>query len=120
MIRYTDKLPEWVEKFRAEGLKDPEIDEIIKGKAEKYINKWGNTSKVGILINAYDGQWKSDQERLAMSPRNQAARQRQADDPMSPQGRPRLSSLPALDQRGNTALPKRRTKSISQRGQNQT
>ena len=56
MIRYTDKLPEWIEKFRAEGLKDSEIDEIIKGKAEKYINKWGNTSKVGILINAYDGQ----------------------------------------------------------------
>lgn len=29
---YTDKLPEWIEKFRAEGLKDEEISEIIKGK----------------------------------------------------------------------------------------
>ena len=67
---YTDKLPEWVEKFRAEGLKDAEIEEIIKGKTEKYIGKWGNTSKVGILINAYDGQQKVDQERLVMNPRN--------------------------------------------------
>ena len=55
-IRYTDKLPEWVEKFRAEGLQDAEIEAIIKGKSEKYNGKWGNTSKVGILINAYDGQ----------------------------------------------------------------
>ena len=69
-ISYTDKLPEWIEKFRAEGLKDVEIEEIIKGKTEKYIGKWGNTSKVGILINAYDGQLKVDQERLVMNPRN--------------------------------------------------
>lgn len=49
-------MPEWIEKFRAEGLQDGEIDEIIRGKTDKYIGKWGNTSKVGILINAYDGQ----------------------------------------------------------------
>ena len=56
LTSYTDKLPEWIEKFRAEGLKDAEIEEILKGKTDKYIGKWGNTSKVGILINAYDGQ----------------------------------------------------------------
>ena len=33
-----------------------EIEDIIRGKTDKYIGKWGNTSKVGILINAYDGQ----------------------------------------------------------------
>ena len=49
-------MPEWIEKFRAEGLQDGEIDEIIRGKTDKYIGKRGNASKVGILINAYDGQ----------------------------------------------------------------
>lgn len=50
-----------------------------------------------------------------MNPRNQAARHRQADSITI--GGQRLSSLPALDQRGNTALlNKRRTKSISHRG----
>ena len=50
---YTDKLPEWIEKFRSEGLKDEEISEILKGKEEKYVTKWGNNSKVGLLINHY-------------------------------------------------------------------
>jgi len=35
-------------------LTDAEISEIIKGKTEKYIGKWGNTSKVGVLINSFD------------------------------------------------------------------
>jgi hypothetical protein len=47
-------MPEWVVKFKQEGLSDLEIAEIIKGKTEKYIGKWGNTSRVGILINNYD------------------------------------------------------------------
>ena len=54
MHSYTDKIPEWINKFRAEGLKEAEIQEILRGKTERYIGKWGNTSKVGILINAYD------------------------------------------------------------------
>lgn len=51
---YADKMPEWIIKFRQEGLSDTEINDILKGKANKYINKWGNCSKVGILINNYN------------------------------------------------------------------
>lgn len=51
---YADKMPEWITKFRTEGLSDAEINDIMKGKASKYINKWGNSSKVGILINNYN------------------------------------------------------------------
>ena len=47
-------MPEWILKFRQEGLSDTEINDILKGKANKYINKWGNCSKVGILINNYN------------------------------------------------------------------
>ena len=62
-------MPEWIEKFKAEGLDDAQIDEIIRGKTEKYIGKWGNTSKVGILINAYDGLQNGAKERLVMDPK---------------------------------------------------
>lgn len=65
---YVDKLPEWVEKFKAEGLKDAEIAEIIKGKTHKYVDKWGNKSKVGALINSYDEQLTAAQMKL--QPRN--------------------------------------------------
>jgi hypothetical protein len=33
---------------------DEEIEKIIDGKTSKYISKWGNTSKVGVLINNYN------------------------------------------------------------------
>ena len=76
MCRYYDKVPDWIDRFRAEGLSENEIQEILRGKTEKYIGKWGNTSKVGILINAFDdqNQSKRNQARLMMSPRNQATR----------------------------------------------
>ena len=51
---FSDKLPEWIVKFKQEGISDQEIAEIIKGKTEKYIGKWGNKSKVGMLIKTYD------------------------------------------------------------------
>lgn len=56
VCRYYDKVPDWIDRFRAEGLSENEIKEILRGKTEKYIGKWGNTSKVGILINAFDDQ----------------------------------------------------------------
>ncbi len=39
-----------------------EINDIIKGKAEKYIGKWGNHSKVGVLLNRYDNEQKMRDE----------------------------------------------------------
>ena len=74
MYRYADKLPEWIEKFRGEGLSDAQIGEIIKGKSDKYIGKWGNNSNVGHLINTYDNARKgAGKDDLVMKPRNHGA-----------------------------------------------
>lgn len=116
-------MPEWIIKFKNEGLTDNEINEIIKGKTEKYVGKWGNTSKVGVLINNYDSA-RIASEQLVMNPRNQAARSRAtAHNSMmtSPKAASkRMSSLPAIQHR-NSANPAKRTKSIAVRGKsNQT
>ena len=58
----TDKLPEWEDKFRAEGLQEADIQKILKGKNEKYVGKWGNTSKVGIIINSMDDGRQANEE----------------------------------------------------------
>jgi len=47
-------MPDWVEKYRAEGLGETEIDQLIKDKQLKYIQKWGNNSRVGVLLNSYN------------------------------------------------------------------
>jgi len=69
---YADKLPEWVTKFRQEGLSDAEINDVLKGKESRYINKWGNSSRVGVLINNYNNEYQKEQ--LVMAPRNQGQR----------------------------------------------
>lgn len=112
MRSFTDKLPEWIVKFRQEGLTDVEINEIIKGKEFKYINKWGNSSKVGILINNYNND-KKMQDTLKLEARMNAPRIRT--EQQSPKAaRAALSSLPALEMRGSAA--QNRTRSINQRG----
>ena len=68
--RFADKLPEWIDKFKAEGLTDAQIQDIIRGKEQKYINKWGNTSKVGILINNYSDARERSEQQLQMKPRD--------------------------------------------------
>ena len=47
-------MPDWLEKYRAEGLEEQEITEIIRAKQQKYVEKWGNKSRVGILLNSYN------------------------------------------------------------------
>ena len=47
-------MPDWIEKYRSEGLEDAEIDQILKEKQHKYIEKWGNKSRVGVLLNSYN------------------------------------------------------------------
>ena len=80
------------------------------------MTKWGNNSKVGLLINHYASEKITD-EQLNMRPRNQAPRTRIETLP-SPRGK-RMSSLPAIQHR-NSAKPNRRTKSISVRAKNTT
>ena len=47
-------MPDWIEKYRSEGLEDAEIDQMLKEKQHKYIEKWGNNSRVGVLLNSYN------------------------------------------------------------------
>lgn len=51
---YVDKMPDWYAKFRAEGKSEDEIAEIIDMKKSKYVEKWGNKSRVGVLLNSYN------------------------------------------------------------------
>ena len=52
--RYVDKMPDWYKKFRDEGKNEDEIAELIDKKREKYVEKWGNKSRVGVLLNSYN------------------------------------------------------------------
>ena len=52
--RYADKMPDWYKKFRDEGKNEDEIAELIDKKREKYVEKWGNKSRVGVLLNSYN------------------------------------------------------------------
>ena len=47
-------MPDWIEKYRAEGMEDTQIKEELKKKKDKYIEKWGNRSRVGVLLNSYN------------------------------------------------------------------
>lgn len=49
-------MPEWTAKFRKDGLSELEIKEKLRDKAAKYTEKWGNSSKVGLLLNSFDSQ----------------------------------------------------------------
>lgn len=49
---YEDKIPDWIARYRGEGMKDEEIAQILFEKERKYVNKWGNRSKVGGLLNS--------------------------------------------------------------------
>lgn len=113
-------MPEWISKFKAEGMTDAEIGEVIKGKAAKYIGKWGNHSKVGVLINRYDNEQQALEE-LTEKPRNAAPRDKtEPNQFFSPKaGGKRMGSLPSLQQR-KSAVTKRRTKSIGGRHKNNT
>lgn len=105
---FEDKLPEWIDKFRQEGVSDAEINEIIKGKTAKYIGKWGNTSKVGVLINNYNSAYAN--EIMRQETRDQAPKTKQ-----TPTARKRVSSLPAIEQRNSATISgkNRRTKSTT-------
>ena len=47
-------MQDWVDKYRAEGMDESEIQNLIKEKQHKYVEKWGNKSRVGILLNSYN------------------------------------------------------------------
>ena len=97
-------MPDWVEKYRAEGLEDAEIDTLIKDKQQKYIQKWGNNSRVGVLLNSYN-QNRTQEKFLAVTPKRYGQSVNSFDQ-NNPGARQRLSILPTID-RNSTAAPAR-------------
>lgn len=94
-------MPDWIEKYRAEGLEDAQIDTILKEKQHKYIEKWGNKSRVGILLNSYN-QKQTQEKQLLVTP----TRYGNSVNKFDMEGaRHRLSSLPTID-RNQSAAPR--------------
>ena len=49
-----DKLPDWIETFKKDGKSDEEIEKLLQEKKAKYVDKWGNKSRVGILLQDHN------------------------------------------------------------------
>ena len=98
-------MPDWIEKYRAEGMEDADIDQAIKEKQAKYIEKYGNKSRVGILLNSCNQA--AAQQQLLIQPKKYG---RTAVNPFDeqvggPGNRARLSSLPTIADRNASAAP---------------
>jgi hypothetical protein len=46
----VDKIPSLIEKLKGEGKDDVQIREALNAKASKSIEKYGNKSKVGLIL----------------------------------------------------------------------
>lgn len=95
VCRLVDKMPDWVEKYRAEGLEETQIDQLINEKKLKYIQKWGNNSRVGVLLNSYN-QNKTQEKFLAVTPKRYG-HSINSFDQGNPGARDRMSSLPTIE-----------------------
>lgn len=82
---YEDKIPEWIQLCRTEGKKDDEIAQLLFEKERKYVNKWGNRSQIGGLMNPA-----MDDAELAETVK---VRKR---SPLMDQAKRRADSLPAI------------------------
>lgn len=47
-------MPDWADKLKQEGMTDAQIKDVLDGKKQKYIEKWGLKSRVGIILNDYN------------------------------------------------------------------
>lgn len=43
-------MPEWLNKWESDGKSPEEIQKLFNEKRDKYIDKWGNKSRVGSFI----------------------------------------------------------------------
>eukprot|EP00351_Strombidinopsis_sp_SopsisLIS2011_P001910 CAMPEP_0116875356 /NCGR_PEP_ID=MMETSP0463-20121206/7276_1 /TAXON_ID=181622 /ORGANISM="Strombidinopsis sp, Strain SopsisLIS2011" /LENGTH=92 /DNA_ID=CAMNT_0004520835 /DNA_START=1441 /DNA_END=1719 /DNA_ORIENTATION=- len=50
---YADKIPNWVEQMEKDGKSKEDIKHALALKSEKYIDKYGNKSRVGMVIDMY-------------------------------------------------------------------
>mmetsp|Transcript_5777 Transcript_5777/g.9900 ORF Transcript_5777/g.9900 Transcript_5777/m.9900 type:complete len:256 (-) Transcript_5777:30-797(-) len=49
-----DKIPELIEKMRGEGRSEKEIREAVQAKKSKSVEKYGNKSKVGLVLDMHN------------------------------------------------------------------
>ena len=47
---FADKVPIWIEEMVRQGKSREEITAFLESKTERYVHKWGNSSKVGDLL----------------------------------------------------------------------
>ena len=106
-------MPDWIEKYRSEGLEDAQIDQLIDEKKHKYIQKWGNNSRVGVLLNSYNQ--KTQDKFLAVTPKRYERNGHSINsiEQGNPSARNRMSSLPTID-RNYSAAPTRHHRNKSQ------
>ena len=62
-------MPLWIEKMKDEGMSDEQIREVIAGKTQKYIDKWGNKSRVGVLLCNYNNEVAQRNKLTVQAPR---------------------------------------------------
>mmetsp|Transcript_56957 Transcript_56957/g.78312 ORF Transcript_56957/g.78312 Transcript_56957/m.78312 type:complete len:102 (+) Transcript_56957:1305-1610(+) len=51
---FVDKIPNWVQRMEEEGKSQEEIKDHLAMKSSKYIDKYGNKSQVGMIIDMYN------------------------------------------------------------------
>ena len=49
-FRFADKVPEWHSKWETEGKTADEVKQLIDRKKIKYVESWGNKSRLGACI----------------------------------------------------------------------
>ena len=99
-------MPDWVEKYRQEGLEEYEIQDLIKEKQQKYVEKWGNKSRVGILLNSYNQNLTQQKQMQVKTPKrfgNSVNTYEKLTANANERQRMRLSSLPNIGRTSSAA-----------------
>ena len=102
---FVDKIPEWIEKCKEEGKDLDQTKDMLRQKELKYIEKWGNKSRVGAIINNYNIESLNTalearaqpQSMTCLSPMSGKISQRKSE---------RLSSLPSIKRRNLDSVRK--------------
>ena len=98
-------MPDWVDKYRAEGMDEAQIQNLIKEKQHKYVEKWGNKSRVGILLNSYNQNIQEKQLQVRTPKRfgNSVNSHEKMSANLNERQRMRLSSLPTIGRTSSAA-----------------
>ena len=65
---YVDKIPNWVDQMEKDGKSKEDIKQALTLKSEKYIDKYGNKSRVGMVIDMYSTEDPQKNESMKVKP----------------------------------------------------